>query len=104
MITEQALKEAILECEGERNPNASTCIKLAAYYVIRNEMFGEKPQYSYASAPVESPELIPYFGDSDFAQAVQGRDMYEVLEILDDLMNTLQVVNPKLYESVLRRF
>ena len=71
MITEQALKEAILECEGERNPNASTCIKLAAFYVIRNEMFGEKPQYSYASAPVESPELIPYFGDSDLKQLMK---------------------------------
>ena len=34
MITEQDLLEAIAECQGQRNPNANTCIKLAAYYII----------------------------------------------------------------------
>ena len=40
MITEKDLQEAIAECQGERNPNANTCIKLAAFYTIRNELFG----------------------------------------------------------------
>ena len=31
MITEHDLKEAIAECEGNRNPDARTCIKLAAH-------------------------------------------------------------------------
>jgi hypothetical protein len=44
MITEKDLKEAIAECEGERNPNANTCIKLAAFYTILDNMYGEKTE------------------------------------------------------------
>ena len=47
MITERDLQEAIAECNGERNPNANTCIKLAAFLTIQKEMFGkpeEKPR------------------------------------------------------------
>ena len=35
MITEMDLQEAIAECQGKRNPNADTCIKLAAFYIIK---------------------------------------------------------------------
>ena len=41
MITEKDLQEAIAEGQGQRNPNANTCIKLAAFLTIRKEMFGE---------------------------------------------------------------
>ena len=39
MITEQDLQEAIAECQGERHPNANTCMKLAAFYTIKNELY-----------------------------------------------------------------
>ena len=54
MITEKDLQEAIAECEGQRNPNANTCIKLAAFYTIRQHMFGEdqiSEAHSFASQP-----------------------------------------------------
>ena len=41
MIREEDLQEAIAECQGQRNPNANTAIKLAAFYTIRRELFGE---------------------------------------------------------------
>ena len=65
MITEKDLQEAIAECEGARNPNANTCIKLAAFYTIRQHMFGEQPSYSFSAPPVE-PET-PIVSDSEFA-------------------------------------
>ena len=34
MIKEEDLQEAIAECQGVRNPNANTCLKLASYYTI----------------------------------------------------------------------
>ena len=56
MITEKDLQEAIAECQGQRNPNANTCIKLAAYLTIQKEMFGTQeeliPTYSYAPSEV----------------------------------------------------
>lgn len=108
MITEQDLREAIAECQGERNPNASTCIKLAAYYTIKNELFGQReqpqPAYSYAPAPepVETP--IEYESDTEFGQLIHGRDPLEVWPLIDELVSeALAVVNPRLYDSFIRR-
>lgn len=103
MITEKDLQEAIAECEGQRNPNANTCIKLAAFYTIRDHMFGsgtdDKEQYSFSA----HGDAVTYEGKSEFAQAITGRDYNEVLEIMDELMTSLSVLNPRLYAGVMRR-
>lgn len=112
MITETDLKAAIAECQGKRNPDANTCIKLAAFYTIQREMFGEEKQaeptqsYSYASAPenASAPEsLIEYDGESEFAKSIDGRKQDEVLPILEELMQTLQVIQPRLYNAVMNK-
>ena len=107
MITEKDLLEAIAECQGERNPNANTCIKLAAFYTIYDHLFPQESadnveNYSYASEPAEM--IIEYDSGTEFSQAVNGLSIDEVLEVVDDLMSTLQVLNPRLYASVLRKF
>ena len=106
MITEQDLREAILECEGQRNPNANTCLKLAAFYTIKNEMFGKKdevvaPSYSYDAPMIEN--TIAFDGNSEFAKSIDGRNASEVWAVMDELMNTLSVIQPKLYDAVLRK-
>ena len=101
MITEKDLQEAIAECEGIRNPNANTCIKLAAFYTIKNELFGKTEQlqaYSYASS-----HNTEYVSDTEFGRMVSGMNIDDVMELMDELMSTLQIVNPRLYESVLRK-
>ena len=107
MITEQDLEQAIAECQGERNPNATTCIKLAAYLTIKQALFAEDtnvpatqlPQYSFAGATGE----IGHVSDTEFGQAIEGRPVDEILPIIDELMSTLQVVNRRLYDAVMRR-
>ena len=105
MITEQDLQAAIAECEGQRNPNANTCIKLAAFYTIRDHLFPQeqdhiaeigKMVYSGASEP-------EYDGKSEFAQAVKGWSVSEIMPVVDELMTALSVLNPRLYQSVMRR-
>lgn len=110
MIREEDLQEAIAECEGQRNPNANTCIKLAAFYTIKRELFGAGDNsYSLAPSPqsvsvASEPESeIYYHGDSDFAQAISGKDSEKMWAIMDELMTALQVVNPRLYDSVMRK-
>lgn len=114
MITEHDLVEAIAECQGQRNPNASTCIKLAAFYIIKDHMFADKSNeyddddtvYSYAmgkGADIDIDEEIMYESGTDFSQAIQGKTQFEILQIMDELMTALQVVNPRLYASVMRR-
>lgn len=106
MITEKDLQEAIAECQGTRNPNANTCIMLAAFLTIQKEMFGKQeegpspPMYSYAPAPVGE---VTYSSDTEFSQAIRGMNADEVLKTIDELMTTLQVVNPRLYAGVMRK-
>lgn len=112
MITLQDLDEAIVECLGKRNPDANTCIMLAAFYTIKQNLYppiesqktgGDPPPnmsgYSYSSVPT-----ISYSGDSDFAQIISGKNQQEVMPIMDELMETLKVINPRLYSGVMRRF
>ena len=103
MITERDLQEAIAECEGQRNPSSSTCIKLAAFYTIKNELFGnsDKPAYSYAAPPVEKP--IDYVSDTDFGRAIEGKRAADIWPVMDDLMDAVSVLQPRLYASVLNR-
>lgn len=107
MITEQDLKEAIAECEGTPNPNANTCIKLAAFYTILNQMKGTEtdsspiyrtPQYSMAT---ETP-VIKY-SDSEFSQITEEKGIDVIFPVIDELMDALMVINPKLYDSVIRK-
>lgn len=108
LITERDLIEAIAECQGQRNPNSSTCIKLAAFYTILDHIRDNKddkheeepiPVYSY-SAP---PDTVMYQSDSKFSNAIHGMDSQDAWSVVDELMDTLSVVNPRLYNGVMRK-
>lgn len=109
MITERDLQEAIAECQGQRNPNASTCIKLAAFYTIRRELFGEEKDagsssgYSYAAPPNATDTLIHNDSDSEFARAIDGRRQEEIWPLMDEMMDTIQAIHPRLYHAVMDR-
>jgi hypothetical protein len=108
VITEHDLKEAIAECQGVREPNANTCIKLAAYYTIlehiqEQDNKTEMQNYSYSSAPISAPYSISYDGESEFAHKIDGMNSYKVLDIMNELMETISVLNPALYNSVMRK-
>lgn len=101
MIREADLLEAIAECQGERNPNANTCIKLAAYYTILNNM---RPGAVESGASFDPPpDVIQYDGKTDFAHAVNGLTAETVLPIMDELMTAVSVIHPRLYQSTLKR-
>lgn len=104
MIREKDLQEAIAECQGIRNPNANTCMKLAAYYTIQDHISKDQPplsSYSYAAEP--SKEIVTYNNDTEFAKIIKGMDIRDVLAVMDELMTTIQIVNPRLYRGVLNK-
>lgn len=116
MITEQDLQAAIAECQGERNPNANTCIKLASFLTIREHMFPQKGEelqllpetrgYSYAPEPDPEPEepVIDYRSDTEFGRLVYGRKARDILPVIDELVSeAVRVTNPRLYYAFLRR-
>lgn len=108
MIRKDELDAAIAECYGEPNPNANTCIKLAAFYTIRNELYPdaerEMPVYSYAADPVEQEKPTAHINSSsEFAQAVEGLPLDDVWAVVDELVQTVKVLQPRVYAAVLRR-
>ena len=79
--------------------------KLATLYTIKNQMDqGKRPEtepVSYAAAP--EPAYTGRYGESEFLREIEGRDQEDVFHIMDDLMDTLQVANPRVYNGVMRK-
>lgn len=114
MITPKDLQEAIAYYNGKIEPNPQDAIILAACYILQDHMLPQERQeaqpYSFAIAPPETQygyssaaqETIGEYGNSDFLQAVSGKSAVEAWAIMDDLMDTLGVTNPRAYEGVMR--
>ena len=109
MITEKDLQEAIAECKGKRNPDSSTCIKLAAFLIIQEHLYGKPsesetvpalPAYSYAAPPMEQVEIyVETNGDSEFLKAVDGRKADKVWKLIDELVEAVKILHPRMYTT-----
>lgn len=111
MIELKELETRIAEIIYSRDQSPDECIYLASLYTIRDHLFKEENDnlergYSQASAPstIAAPSFtVSVSGDSDFLRAVSGKDGDAAWGIIDGLMDTLRVVNPKVYESIMRK-
>lgn len=112
MITEKDLQEAIAECKGKRNPDSSTCIKLAAFLIIQEHLYGKSPEsdtvpalpaYSYAAPPEQVETTIDYQSDTEFSAVIDGRRADDVWPIMEELMEVLRRTNKPLYNATIRK-
>ena len=115
MITLHDLDTAIAKCQGEENPNAQTCIKLAAFYTIKEAMFGdgstvaknattEIPGYSNAAPPEDVPETyVDFNSGTDFSRAIDGKPADALWPVMDELVTVLQATSPRLFDGVMRK-
>ena len=95
---------ARLEYAESSYPNYA---KLADLYTIKNQMHQQEPHktnvydsgYSYAARQNEIDE----YGDSPFLSAIRGKDPAKVWVIMDGLMDTLSVVNTRVYDGIMRK-
>lgn len=88
MFSREEIERAIRETEA----NADTyedCAKLATFYEIQDHLYSR-----------DMPNAIS--GDSDFLQTVNGKGE-QVWGVLDELMETLKLINPHLYSGVMRK-
>lgn len=104
LITKEDLQQAIAECQGERNPTANTCIKLAAYYTILDNMEPDVRGYSRDPAPVDvSERFIEYQSGTEFSKLIHGKDAVKVWAVMDELMDALRLVLPKMYSGTVQK-
>lgn len=102
MIREDDLLDAIAECQGSRNPNAQTCIKLAAYYTILDNI--RKPDnHTQQPIPFIPDYSYSYKSDTEFGKLIEEKAPDEIFPIMDELMTALKVLHPKLYNATINK-
>ena len=106
MIDENELKLWITRLETEES-SWSNYEKLAALYIIRNEHGGQQMRAAAAPPMLYSAEAAPVktvnSSGSEFLQAVGNVTQDRAWEVMDELMDTLKIVNEKAYNSVLKK-
>ena len=108
MIQIEEINRAIKEHESGANTYAN-CERLAWLYIIRDHM-----KYEHQNKPAEHHEHTaePYKlnvrsdnikndGNSDFLKAINGKDTQKVISVMDELMEALQLIQPRMYDAVL---
>lgn len=60
-------------------------------------------QYDYTSDTTTTETSISYTSGTDFGKAITGKDSAALWALMDDLMSTLQIAVPKLYDGVMRQ-
>ena len=94
MISRSELENAIREYEDAPN-NYSNCEKLATFYALYDHMYGAEP--------VIGEESVQYEGKSEFADTVRGKEPQAAWGVMDELMDALSVLQPKLYQGALEK-
>ena len=101
MITEKDLTDAIRECESEPiTPNKVS--KLADFYIIYEHLFGQPVDTAYSYAP-QAEKVIYTDGGNELLQAVNGKDTEKVMAIIDELMEAVKILQPRMYDGVICR-
>ena len=102
MITRQDLQAAIAECQGQKNPTSSTCIKLAAFQIILDHMDQDQLSTIGYSTGDAGYSFSPG-GDSEFLQKVAEVDPVRVWNVIDELVTAVKILNPRLYDGMMRK-
>ena len=88
MPTKEDLLQAIENLENQ-TPSFDTCCKLNTYYSLLDRYYGN------------TPAGVTYNSDSEFMQAAGQTDINTLYAVIDELMECLALVNPKLYNGVI---
>lgn len=96
MISIEQLNGEIAVLEEEK-PTHIVMQKLASLYTVRDHL-------GIGNMQVAVIQGVPPIGTkSAFAQQIEGMEIKSFALIMDDLMNTLAIVNPRLYEGVMAK-
>lgn len=100
MLNKSELIRIIEELE-EGPQSYQNCEKLATFYAIFDHLYKRPDPEPYARASQET--IIGQYGDSEFLQAIAGTEASETWAIIDELMEILKRLQPKIYASVLNK-
>ena len=97
MISIEQLSGEIAALEEEK-PTHVVMQKLASLYVVRDHMTLDSPINTNLVGIIP-----PMNEDSEFIMMIEGKSIESVLPIMNELMETIQIVKPQLYNGVIRK-
>lgn len=105
VIKEQELLDAIDELKHGRH-TIQTCEKLAAVITCLEYMYPKEKEpntsYGYSGkSHAEYGEEVGLYGDTDFLQAIAGKNQEDMWRLMDEAMSILAMTNKRLYEHIM---
>lgn len=100
MITEKEVQQAIQECMREPVTGNKRAV-LADLIIIQEYLFGQpnySAGYSYSS---KAENTIHTKGGTEFLEIVDGKNPEKVWSIIDELMETIKTLHPRMYDRIL---
>lgn len=108
MLNELEIRKEIARLEYEE-PSYPNYEKLATLYIIRSEMSKAEEQRiapsierRYSSS-IEPERTVGNYGDSDFLLAVADKAPGAVWTIIDELAESLRVMQPRTYAAFMHK-
>ncbi len=100
MFSKNELLDAIdeLEMSPATYQNAE---KLATFYSLYDHLYGDKSKMSAVESSREV--IIQNHGDSEFLRMISGKRSEDVWQVMDELMETVKMLQPRLYQATLER-
>ena len=100
MLKKNELIDAIEELEISP-PTFQNCQKLATFYLLYDHLYGDK-QVNGGTA-IDRMTVVGDYGNSEFLESIEGQDAEKVFLIIDELMESVRLLQPRLFDATLTR-
>lgn len=97
MISERELQQAIDNCMAEPMSYAKL-EKLAVLFAVNDHLFADPPRMARETT---EENKITYDSGTEFSRAILGKNAKKVFAIVDDAMDAVKTLHPKMYDMVL---
>lgn len=100
MILQQDLLKGIREMENAPQ-TYQNMQKLATFYTIYEHLY---PSNAYQDQiKTVQQEIADYYGDTDFLRLIEGKDAEKLWLLMDELMESVKVLQPRLYDATMQQ-
>ena len=100
MFSQKELVNAINELENSP-ATYQNAEKLATFYLLYEHLFVDKEPQNRVERIEEV--TIDRYGSSEFYEAIAGKNAAQVWAVVDELMNAVQALQPRLYRATIDR-
>ena len=105
-FTQEELIDGINQLLTDGKHSVQNCEKLAAIYTVLDHLYPHEEALNNVQAGYSadtSDSDVGRYGDSDFLLLIADKRPEQVWTLIDELMSTVKVLYPKLYDNVIER-